>query len=243
MEKIVDIIAPRNRVDLILKVTVLIVAFTSFDYVVGRAMSDFTKSNVIIELLVTLSIAAPFGFFVMSIMAVQRKLKERLRFLAETDQLTGLPNRQAFLSRATEKILAQPNSTIMMIDVDHFKAVNDKYGHYIGDISLRRVGRHLTNSIRTGDIVGRIGGEEFAVLLMDADKTTAELVSSRICQPIKIDVAKDLEVDMPSFELTMSLGGVMALPGQNLNALIRHADHALYRAKASGRARAVFFEQ
>lgn len=243
MEKIVDIIAPRSSADLLLKVMMLIVAFTAFDYVVGRTMSDFTKTSVIIELFVTLLIAAPFGLFVMSIMAVQRQLKERLRVLAETDQLTGLANRQAFLSRAAEKVSMHPNSTVMMIDVDHFKAVNDQYGHGVGDISLRRVGQHLTDSIRTDDIIGRIGGEEFAVLLIDADKTTAERVSSRICQPITVHVPKDLKEDISSFDLTVSVGSVMALPGQNLTELFRHADHALYRAKSNGRARTEFYEQ
>lgn len=243
MDKIVDVVAPRSTVDLLLKVMVLISLFAAFDYFVGYAMKDLTSKNIIIEISTTLFIAAPFGFFVMSVMAVQRRLKEKLRYLAETDQLTGLANRQAFLNRAGKILDEKPNSTILMIDVDHFKAVNDKYGHFIGDISLRSVGKHLTNNIRDGDVVGRIGGEEFAVLLMNSDKTTAEAISTRICQPIHIDAAGALDENAPSFDLTMSVGGVMALPGQSLTELIRHADDALYNAKSTGRARTVFYER
>lgn len=243
MEKIVDIIAPRNIVDLIVKVIVLIVAFTAFDYFIGQAMMDLTKISIVAELVVTLLIAAPFGLFVMSIMAVQRRLKERLRVLAEVDQLTGLANRKTFLERATEKISEQPNSAVLMIDVDHFKAINDKYGHGVGDISLRSVGRYLMDSVRDVDVVGRLGGEEFAVLLIGSNRTLAESVSSRICQPIKINPAKHLNEDIPSFDLTMSVGIVIALPGQDLTALIRQADRALYSAKSKGRARAEFYEK
>lgn len=242
MEKIVDIVAPRSFADMIIKVMLLIVSFTAFDYFVGRLMMNLTEGSIAIELLTTLVIAAPFGIFVMSVMAVQRRLKEKLRYLSETDQLTGLSNRQAFMTRAAEKLSKHSNATVLMIDVDHFKAVNDKHGHFVGDISLRCVGKHLADNTRSDDLVARIGGEEFAVILLNADAKTAEWVSSRICQPIKIDVAKEFDIDTPSFDLTMSVGGVMALAGQNLTDLMRHADDALYRAKSTGRSRVVFYE-
>ncbi|WP_299740935.1 GGDEF domain-containing protein [uncultured Roseobacter sp.] len=242
MEKIVDIVAPRNSIDLFLKVLALISSFTAFDYFIGEAMRNLTSTSIMIELVTTLFIAAPFGIFVMSIMGIQRRLKEKLRYLAETDQLTGLANRQAFMARAGAALSEQPNSTILMIDVDHFKRVNDTHGHFVGDISLRLVARHLVENVRAGDVVGRLGGEEFAVMLTNADKITAEYVSARICKPMEVDAAADLDKSAPSFVLTMSVGGIMALPGQNLTELIRHADAALYTAKSTGRARAVFYE-
>ncbi len=243
MEKLVDIVAPQNPIDLLFKVLVLISVFTAFDYFIGQAMKSLTSTSLMIELLTTLFIAAPFGFFVMSIMAVQRQLKEKLRHLAETDQLTGLANRQAFLARACKALSKYPSSTILMVDVDHFKAVNDTYGHFLGDISLRRVGNHLTENARAGDVVGRLGGEEFAVLLTNVDRVTAESVSARICMPINIDATGDFDENAPRLVLTMSVGGVMALPGQDLSELLRHADDALYNAKTAGRARAVFHER
>lgn len=203
---------------------------------------SFTQHSLPADLIVTTVIAAPFGVFVMGVMAVQRKLKERLRHLSETDQLTGLYNRQAFLTRAAEKLSKHPDATILMIDVDHFKAVNDKYGHFIGDACLRRVGQHLSNCMRTGDVVGRIGGEEFAAILLDTDVRAADLVSSNVCRPIEVDGFKDIDIEMVCTRVTMSVGGIMALPGQDLTELMRYADQALYRAKSDGRARVVFYE-
>ncbi|WP_158497387.1 GGDEF domain-containing protein [Limimaricola cinnabarinus] len=243
MEKIVDVIAPKNTFDLLLKVLALIISFTAFDYFADRATQSITGESVSIELIITLLVAAPFGFFVMGVMAVQRRLKERLKKIAETDQLTGLANRQAFLEISHRKLSEQPSSTVLMIDVDHFKAVNDEYGHSVGDFSLCRVGKHLTDNTRAGDVVGRLGGEEFAVLLVNADKATALTVSTRICQPININDIEDLDGNAISFDLSMSVGGVIALPGQNLTELIRNADNALYSAKSTGRARTVFYKQ
>lgn len=243
MERIVDVIAPRNTFDLLLKVMALIASFTAFDYFVSTATEGFSANNVIIEIAITLLIAAPFGLFVMGVMAVQRRLKERLKHLAETDQLTGLSNRQAFLESAHKKLQGRPTSTVLMIDVDHFKSINDKYGHFVGDVALRRVGKHLTENTRSGDVVGRLGGEEFAVLLIDADKATAETISARICQAIRVDEVEDTHGNAIRFDLTMSVGGVIALPQQNLAELIRNADNALYMAKSTGRARTVFYER
>ncbi|WP_055296349.1 GGDEF domain-containing protein [Loktanella sp. 5RATIMAR09] len=243
MEKIVDIVAPRSVIDLILKVAILLLAYIAIDQTVGNAMQDLIRDHPLIDPLMTIVLGAPFVFFVMSTMGVQRKLKERLQYLAETDQLTGLANRQTFLERASKALAEHPHSTVLMIDVDHFKAVNDTYGHFAGDISLRTVSNHLSDNVRAEDIVGRLGGEEFAVLLRNADRKKAEAVSARICGPITIDTAGDLDEDPPSFDLTMSVGGIMALPGQSLTELIRHADEALYRAKSTGRARAVFYER
>lgn len=243
MERVVDVIAPRNAFDLFLKVMALITSFTAFDYFVNQTAGSLLEAGAAVEAVITIFIAAPFGVFVMAVMAAQRRLKERLRYLAEIDHLTGLLNRQAFLACAHKKLQEKPCSTVLMIDVDHFKSINDEYGHFTGDAALRRVGKHLTENTRAGDIVGRLGGEEFAILLVDSDRDKAETVAGRICQKIKIDEIEDTCRNAVVFDLTMSVGGVIAHPEQNLTELIRIADGALYTAKSTGRARAVFFER
>jgi predicted signal transduction protein with EAL and GGDEF domain len=116
--------------DLVHNNIVLIVTFTAFDHFIGRLVVDLTEGNIVAELIQTLIIVAPFGFFVMSVMAVQRRLKEQLRHLLETDQLTGLTNRQSFLNRTIQELSKHPKSTVLMIDVDHYKAIKDKHGHF-----------------------------------------------------------------------------------------------------------------
>ena len=228
---------------MLFKVLILILSFTFFDYAIDQLLFGFTQRGLAAELFVTTAIAAPFGFFVMGIMTVQRTLKERLRRLSETDQLTGLFNRHAFLTRAHEKLVNASSTTILMVDVDHFKRINDQYGHFVGDICLRHVANHLRACTRSDDIIGRIGGEEFAIILTNADVANVGLVSSRVCQPITFDAAKDIDAGIESFEVTMSAGGIVALPGQDLTELMRYADQALYAAKANGRARVVFYER
>jgi diguanylate cyclase (GGDEF)-like protein len=240
-EKIVDIVAPRNALDLLLKVAILIGSFTVFDYYVCLIAFRFFEPDLAVELTITTFIAAPFGFFVMGIMSVQRRLKERLHEYAQTDQLTGLLNRQAFLNEARDVFGPGGGGTVLMIDVDHFKSVNDTHGHFVGDICLRQVGEHLRACTRSTDIVGRIGGEEFVVVMPDTNVEIADKISARICAPITIDAVEDFDADLAQFEITMSVGGVMSLPGQDLTELMRHADVAMYHAKDTGRARVVFF--
>ena len=97
MEKLVDLVAPRTVKDLFLKAAILVSCFTAFDHLIANLTNSFTDKYVLGSLFITFLIGAPFGLFVMAIMTTQRKLKERMKRIAETDMLTGLPNRNAFL--------------------------------------------------------------------------------------------------------------------------------------------------
>ena len=180
----------------------------------------------------------PDGFVVITRDATEARLREEnLRREADTDPLTALANRRGFDARAERLVTAcEVNgvpASVLMLDIDHFKAVNDTFGHDGGDAVLRAFGETLAASVRSLDIVGRLGGEEFAILLPGADVDAA----ARAAEAIRAKVeGLDIEVAPgTSAPVTVSIG-VAGLDGDLARALGR-ADAALYRAKAGGRNR------
>lgn len=171
---------------------------------------------------------------------VRRASLERdLRILATTDALTGLANRRAFMDRfSLELARAQrpgPNSTLLILDIDHFKAINDRYGHPAGDAVLSRLSLLLGTSLRNVDLIGRIGGEEFAVLLVETSAQMAQPVIDRLIEHIR-----ETPVTLPdgtSLSFTASIGSTEILWGDTIDTAIQRADEALYSAKKGGRDR------
>lgn len=164
----------------------------------------------------------------------------RLEQLAQTDPLTQLLNRRALTERITaemERALRYDSTmALLMIDLDHFKRVNDTYGHLVGDDVLRDVGQLLSDTIRTSDIVARYGGEEFLVLLPETDDAGAESFAERIREAIDHHPFASDSVPEP-LRLTASVG-VAVYPAARIESvedLFARADAALYRAKADGR--------
>lgn len=143
------------------------------------------------------------------------------------DPLTHLPGRPALL-RAMESWIARGPVAVMLVDLDGFKAVNDTYGHAAGDAVIQRAARDLRESIRTGDLVGRWGGEEFVVLALTASAEEAWMVAERIRSRLAQAAAP---------AVTASLGVAMSQPGENVEAVLERADQALYAAKRAGRNR------
>lgn len=182
----------------------------------------------------------------MRVEEVNRELieaKKQAESLARTDALTGLNNRRAFFERAHE-IQDQAKRygrhySILMLDVDHFKAVNDTHGHAVGDETLKAVARSIHAISRDSDIAGRIGGEEFALLLPETTAEQAVNLAERLRQTIA-----DLVIDVPQGELTVTIStGVSACCEQasSVEEAIARADKALYQAKEQGRDRVVLF--
>jgi diguanylate cyclase (GGDEF)-like protein len=160
------------------------------------------------------------------------------RHAAWTDPLTGLFNRRAFLDHAralcdTQAAKSLP-VTLLMFDLDHFKSINDRFGHATGDEVLRVFAQVLRRSMRANDLVGRLGGEEFAAIL-PGDKAIAEMVGERIRSGFEVAGAT-----VVGFEIggTVSIGaGISHAPVRDIDALINCADGALYEAKRTGRNR------
>lgn len=171
--------------------------------------------------------------------AVSHELN-RARDQAITDALTGLPNRRGFdfalnheLARARRNKLPL---SVVMFDLDHFKAVNDAHGHAVGDAVLCHVAALIKSRLRTSDVFARYGGEEFAALLPETHGEGAEIVVARLLDTIKRTPAESAG---QSISITASAGVTQWLPGEDPQVLIERADQALYSAKRAGRDRVV----
>jgi diguanylate cyclase (GGDEF)-like protein len=164
--------------------------------------------------------------------------REEMRFKATHDPLTGLLNREAILEHMERELMRTAregsSTTVLMADVDHFKAVNDSYGHPAGDEVLREVARILLRSCRGYDRVGRYGGEEFLVVLSNCDTEVSLGRAEEIRRSVE---AASIETVDASVHITASLGVFTTLNSPDLSAdeVLRETDLALYRAKREGR--------
>jgi len=182
--------------------------------------------------------------------SAQQHLQGRLAALAATDGLTGLANRRQFDERLSEEwARARRDATplsLLLIDVDHFKAFNDQYGHQAGDAALRTLGRILGEQARRpADLAARYGGEEFALLLPNTDATGSAEVGERLRNAVR-DLGLLHALSLPSKIVTVSVGGASHVPAEvhtDQAALVAAADRALYAAKHSGRDRVVMSGQ
>jgi diguanylate cyclase (GGDEF)-like protein len=174
-------------------------------------------------------------------MVERRQLEARLRQMATTDGLTGALNRSGFLALSQteldQRIDADRGMALMMLDVDHFKSINDRYGHAGGDQALKHLVTTLSSRTRRGDLLGRLGGEEFAILLPSIAATDAECLAQRLVAHI---AATPVNYDGKLIEMTISIGLTMTnRADRSIERIIARADDALYRAKETGRNRVV----
>lgn len=191
----------------------------------------------------------PLGYFWMT----SARLWNSQNQLARTDDLTGLPNRRALEERSLRTIeqsrVHLTPLAVLALDIDHFKNLNDRYGHKGGDLALRSLAHTLAAAVRQRDLVARIGGEEFVILLWNSGLDTALATAERIRQTIE-DLEIPLEVqetqesqgnqDAQAHQLlktTVSGGLALLQPDDTLETALRRADHALYAAKLVGRNR------
>ncbi len=171
--------------------------------------------------------------------AERRNLEKELRRLATTDGLTGVLNRSALLAAGQREMdWVRPVGqavVLLMIDVDHFKGINDRYGHAGGDLALKHLVATLRFGLREGDLLGRMGGEEFAVVLQSGSAEIAEVVAERLRSRVEREhVAFGDQI----IEMTISIGlAVQQAADQSIERLMARADAALYNAKWSGRNR------
>jgi diguanylate cyclase (GGDEF)-like protein len=165
------------------------------------------------------------------------RLFAKVQLLATIDELTGAPNRRQFITAATDQLLiAQRNHRPLvgiMVDIDHFKQVNDTHGHATGDTVIRTVAAVLRTHIRTPDVLGRYGGEEFAVVQSEMHGDPVEL-GERLRAAVE---AATVSGPDGSIGVTVSIGVAELKPEDTLDTLLGRADEALYRAKEAGRNR------
>jgi diguanylate cyclase (GGDEF)-like protein len=176
---------------------------------------------------------------------IEQKLKEQAELQAKTDYLTGLFNRRYFVESAESELMRairfERPLSLLMIDVDHFKAVNDTWGHGVGDIVLQNVSQLIHETLRNVDIFGRTGGEEFAAVIVETEGPDVLDVAKRLCT-----VVADAVIIPPGagrVQVTVSIG-ISQLKGRNISfdSLMNEADQAMYAAKEAGRNRFVASE-
>jgi len=169
----------------------------------------------------------------------RKELERELRRLATSDPLTGAANRRRIVDRATRELQRSRRYdrplSLLMLDIDHFKRINDRHGHDVGDRVLVRFVEACSAELREDDIIARIGGEEFAVLLPEADLETANAVGERLRA-----TAAEIRIDEPVVRITVSVGVAdFGDADEDCQGAFKRADEALYRAKEQGRDRVV----
>lgn len=207
----------------------------------AAAASITVAAGFNVALLLTVAVVLAVFHFALNVLVARRMVAE-LEHLSSHDSLTQLLNRRAFEQRLTGEIAAGIRAGaplgLLLIDIDHFKRVNDRLGHQAGDAVLREVADRLAAAVRRSDVLARVGGEEFGVLLPDTDapgiRQAAERLRLAVC-------GRPLDRPEGPLEVTVSVGASMRLSGESdAEAMLRRADQALYRAKAEGRDRTVF---
>lgn len=175
-----------------------------------------------------------------SVQLVARHKTEEMERLAFLDQLTGLPNRRylemAGLSELREYQLHQDPFGVLMADIDRFKAINDTFGHAVGDSALRETAKTLTGALRGTDVVGRWGGDEFLAIVRHVDRARLRMLAERCCMLVShttVLAGQDIVV-----KISTSIGGALLQPNDSFEGLLRRADSLMYQSKARGRGRA-----
>lgn len=179
------------------------------------------------------------------LLGVKRSLLyQKVQKLAIIDGLTGIWSRRYFLERFREELKRSKqfkhSFAFLMVDIDHFKEYNDRYGHLVGDVILREVARIIKDGLRQIDLVCRYGGEEFSIILTETDKAGAMFAAERIRQSVE---ARHIHAYDEDLTVTISVGiSVFPSQGRDTHKLIDKADQALYQAKQTGRNKVCVYE-
>ncbi|MFC6487119.1 GGDEF domain-containing protein [Nitratireductor sp. GCM10026969] len=196
---------------------------------------------------VALAAACTAFLFSLTVFARNHRLAQELEMLTHaharleaktrTDHLTGLSNREHFYRMLKSSRRKSEIRSLLIIDADHFKKINDRHGHLVGDKALMKISQALCRAVRANDIVARIGGEEFGIILINADAHETLEVAERIRR--EVECIEFIASDGSKVPLTVSIGGAAEIGGQPASFLMREADFCLYQAKNRGRNRAV----
>jgi diguanylate cyclase (GGDEF)-like protein len=232
LERFIAILSPRNRIDFVGKAILLCLLLGAMNYLRDYLSYGPDRDDFFNNLLEASFVGVPFVILALASIEHMAKLQNKLARLAATDMLTGLPNRRAFMEAVETSDVKQCSDVVMMIDVDHFKRINDTFGHAIGDISLQHLAACFRQQIRKTDVVARMGGEEFAVLLQGTTIEEARPIAQRITRGgrFKVSAIRD------EVRVTTSVGVAERHGDVSIDKILHRADEALYRAKSEGRA-------
>ncbi len=190
--------------------------------------------ELIIDLSLAVGLTFPITSFMASLVLRNHELSEELRRVVERDRLTDVATRDYFFAKLEQEPEAYGIS--LMIDIDHFKRINDTFGHLAGDCVIREVAGLIRQEVRTHDIVCRFGGEEFVVFLHRADASEGARIAERMRMAVEV---AEIRVGDVKVRATVSIGGSMKQAADDVSVSIQLAHTALYKAKQSGRNRIV----
>lgn len=192
-----------------------------------------------------LQVVGYIGIFIGAFKWLQlnQRTQDTLSKLSKTDELTGLFNRRSFIEKSSEEfersIRYDRPLSLMMIDIDFFKMVNDRYGHMAGDVVLQKIAHEITLQLRTNDIFCRWGGEEFILLIPESDKNNGQSLSEKIRKSIEQKSVKLTSGEVVNIKVSIGCTSIRE-NDSSVEALIERADRALYMSKEAGRNRVSF---
>lgn len=212
-----------------------------FNAIVFRDLNAAAYNRgIAVAIILPILLAGPLFFFLTTKLRELSRLNHRLNDAVSVDHLTRILNRGAFADAAKSaiKLLGRggrsdsTSNVFIVIDIDHFKKVNDQYGHPVGDRALKDVAQAFKRAVRDHDMVGRLGGEEFGILLTHVGREDAHFIVERIRKGVS---SIGMMHDNKSIDLTVSIGGIIFSGDMDYNSLYKAADSYLYEAKKSGR--------
>ncbi len=219
----------------LLLVQSIVAALRFISAVVGMAGSTLMDASWIQSLYISMYSFTVLLLSISVILMATDRVHTEFEYLASRDPLTGALNRRALLDACSATFASgRRRAALLMVDLDHFKTVNDRFGHLMGDAVLREAVRRMQRAVGNAGVLGRYGGEEFVVLLPDAGKPEAMAIAARLKQAIDEPFAADSPMAVVG-GIAVSIGVAASEDGTRVDDVLARADAALYRAKAMGR--------
>lgn len=199
--------------------------------------ADLAATTLIPGSIMALMLSAPIAYGVGLRLLEIHRLNDRLEHALHHDLLTGVRTRTSLQAQAAR--LGPVPCAVIVVDIDHFKGFNDRFGHPAGDEALRHVAAILAANCRQEDIIARFGGEEFVLVLRNTTPDHGYGAARRLCRRIR---ESPVRIDARALHVTASFGVAVLPPGGRIETAIQQADRALYRAKHAGRDRACLYD-
>ncbi|MFO8127852.1 GGDEF domain-containing protein [Yoonia sp.] len=240
MDQLMRLLAPRGWTGFFVRLITLIGFVATANFIFALYFDTFEEHqthSAVYFLSHAAFVGGPLIAFFLAVSAFQIRLQRRLSRLSRKDGLTGLNNRRSFFDLVRKVRATEYPGVLLMLDADWFKRINDAYGHQAGDHCLKSIAYILRRSLREGDVLGRLGGEEFAIYLNDVTVETARVIGERLTKPITFETET-----RDCLSVTLSIGAAQVEPDLSIDVLFARADAALYQAKQEGRARYVLWE-
>lgn len=237
MDSVMGWLAPRSAFGFITRLFFLVSLVMASNVLFAVATDKYHTHSLGYFFAHALIVGGPLIAFFLAVCTFQIRLQRKLWRLSRKDPLTGLNNRRTFFDLGEAVHSTDSTGVLLMLDADFFKRINDTYGHQTGDKCLQTIAYVLKRNLRQSDIVGRIGGEEFAIYLKETSVQQAKVIGERLTKPIAFRSESDSHLSV-----TLSIGAVSSYPQASFTELVGLADTALYRAKVGGRAQMVIWD-